>query len=222
MNRVRPEHVLRIAVLGLAVAVLSGRTAGAAGFGIPMIHEIILDLVRGPAAAPSPDELIREYERRVKAPGAGESDHLILGVAHCEKARLLGLARHAGGDPVRIEGHRRRALHAFQAAALTNPASAEAHGWMAYAQSLLADHSNAVRCADLSVRLGPTNWSTWCKRGTVLDNAGRTTEAIEAYATAIRLRPEALDPRLGLAWLHDRAGRHGDVASPGQSPGSVL
>lgn len=213
MNRVRPEHVLRIAVLGLAVAALSSRPAGAAGFGIPMIHEIILELVRGPGAAPSLDELIREYEQRVKGPGAGESDHLVLGVAHCEKARLLGQEQPSGGDPVRIEGHRRRALHAFQAAALTNPSSAEAHGWMGLVHSMLAAHSNAIVCADLSVRLGPTNWSTWCKRGAVLDAAGRSAEAIEDYATAARLQPDALDPHLNLAWLHDRAGRPGDAVA---------
>lgn len=213
MNRVRPECVVRIVVLGLVVAALSGKPAGAAGFGIPMIHEIILDLVRGPAVPLDTDDLIREYERRVKEPGAGEFDHLILGVAHCEKARLLGQKRPSGGDLVRIEGHHRRALQAFRAAASTNPASAEAHGWMGLVHSVLADHSNAVLCADSSVRLGPTNWSTWCKRGTVFDNAGRTPEAIEAYTTAIRLQPNALDPHLSLARLYDRAGRPGDVVA---------
>ncbi len=90
----------------------------------------------------------------------------------------------------------------------------------------IADHAQAEACLREAVRLEPTNSTSFFGLGLQQQDQGKTQDAIDSYATSLRLRPKGVSAINNLAWIYaahpKEAFRDGSKAVAIAEPASAL
>ena len=169
------------------------------------------ELAHGSTADKTTDEQIQYYERCLTLFPSNDVYHVALGFAHYIKASELRDEKTDQDIAPRTDVHFRLASKEFQVALAINSSNAEAYAYQGMVYAEQKQYSNAVEYINRATQAGSTNSTVWYCRGVVLEKVWQPQDSIDAYATAIRLSPDNVQPYLSLARLYNNIKRYSEA-----------
>ena len=175
-----------------------------------------------PPLAPSgtnANDVIRYYERSTAKFPSNDAFHVALGVAHGIKAISLREVEAFGKPDIEgmIDRHLNLAARELRLALDINPSNVDAIAYQGLVLSERGQFSDAMECVVRATAIGSTNSTAWYCRGVVQERNRQSQDALDAYATAIRLNPDSLPAYLRLASLYTHIKRYDDALSVSSS-----
>jgi len=120
---------------------------------------------------------------------------------------------YARGWLLHVFGREHRAFNAYAAAYRAKPDDAKAARHLAHIAASRKQYDIADKWFVETVLLAPKDADAHFNRGFVLEQAGRSREAIAAFAEAARLQPTLDRAWYGIGLAHARLGEQGEAAA---------
>ena len=120
---------------------------------------------------------------------------------------------YARGWLLHVFGREERAFNAYAAAYRAKPDDAQAARHLAFIASRKKQYDVADKWFVETLRLVQSDADTHFNHGFVLEQAGRSREAIAAFAEAARLKPSLDRAWYGMGMAHARLGEHAEAAA---------